>query len=307
MPYRPLVAAALLGLAASAHSAPRLVASIPPVHSLVAAVAGDAAAIELLVPAGRSPHAYALKPSDTRALARAEAVFLAGGASERFLDRALSAVAGGARVVRMTEIDGINLLRARAGGVWRGGKDETAQDHAGDDGDTDPHLWLDPRNAIAFTRAVAEVLAEIDPAQAATYRANARARVATLERLHNGLAETLAPVRDRPYMVFHDAYQYFEARYDLAAAGSIAVDPGRPPGAERIAALRQLIRARGAVCVFIEPQFEPAIARTIVDGTGARPGRLDPLGAGLAAGPSLYPRLLRRLADDLTDCLRDSG
>jgi len=292
----------LLAWAATAAGGPRLVASIPPIHSLVSAVVGERARVDLLVPAGRSPHAYALTPSDTQALANADAVFVGGDVSERFLERPLDAVARDARVVRMTEVPSVELLPARAGGVWGAGEAH-AHDHGHDGVDHDPHVWLDPHNAIAFTRAVAATLAELDRANADTYRANARERIAALERLDERLSERLAPVADRRYMVFHDAYQYLEARYGLRAVGSMTVDPGRPPGGERLASLRGLIREHGAVCVFTEPQFEPALARTIVEGTDARLGELDPLGAGLSPGPALYPELMVSLAGDLRDCL----
>ncbi|MDZ7748919.1 MAG: zinc ABC transporter substrate-binding protein [Halofilum sp. (in: g-proteobacteria)] len=316
---RPLLLALLLVPAAATAAAPRLVASIAPIHSLVAGVTDGVVTPRLLVPGGRSPHAFALAPSDTRALAGADAVFLAGGASERFLERPLASLAADARLVRMSAAPGVRRLAARSGGAWADAHDHDSDhgdqadqpghsEHAGG-GDTtsdaglDPHLWLDPGNAIAFTRAVADALAAMDPAHAGRYRDNATRQVERLRALDATLARRLAPVAGRPYLVFHDAYQYLEARYGLAAAGSITVDPGRPPGARRLAGLRERIRERDIRCLFIEPQFEPAIARTIAQGTPARIAELDPLGAGLEPGPGLYPALMRRLADGLVGCL----
>lgn len=295
----------LLALAAGpAAAAPRLVASIAPIHALVAAVSDGVTTPRLLVPGGRSPHAFALAPSATRALADADAVFLAGGATERFLERPLDTLAGDARVLRMTEVEGVRRLPARGGGVWaRAPEHGYDHDHAAGHGEADPHLWLDPGNAIAFTRAVAAALAGIDPAHAATYRRNAADRIERLRALDRELARRLAPVAGRGYLVFHDAYQYLEARYDLAAAGSVTVDPGRPPGARRLGELRARIRREDIRCLFIEPQFEPAIARTIAEGTPARIAELDPLGAGLEPGPGLYVELMRGLAGDLVGCL----
>ena len=311
-----LAAALLLALAcATAAAGPRVVASIAPVHSLVAGVTGEITAAHLLVPGGRSPHTYALAPSDTRALARAQAVFLAGGSSERFLERPLQSLAGDSAVLRMARAEGVRRLAARSGGTWSKSR-EHGHDHGhgeatggdGRDGQAlDPHLWLDPRNAIAFTRAVADTLARVDPAHAAAYRRNAAARVERLRALDDALAASLAPVADRPYLVFHDAYQYLEARYGLAAAGSITVDPGRPPGARRLGALRERIRAGDIRCLFVEPQFEPGIARTIAEGTGARVATLDPLGAELEPGAELYFDLMRALARDLRGCLLGGG
>jgi len=167
----------------------------------------------------------------------------------------------------------------------------------------DGHLWLDPGNAIAIARAVATELAELDAANAATYRANADAFAKRLATLEQSIAADLAPVRDRRYIVFHDAYQYFERHFGTAAAGSITVSPDRKPGARRISDIRKRLVAQDVVCVFREPQFAPDIVNTIVEGTSARAGVLDPLGANIEPGADAYPTLLRRLADALVGCL----
>lgn len=327
----------LLASAPAAADAPRVVVSIAPLHSLVSAVAGDRADPHLIVPAGQSPHTFSLAPSDARALARADIVFSAGGATDRFLESALDSLAGDAVHARFLDTDGVQTLRARSGGAWRhdhdhaaghddghgetdaaehddGHKDEHGHDddhrdaHDGSSGaEIDPHAWLAPRNAIAFVRAAADQLARIDPEHADGYRANADAAVKRIETVDAALQERLAPVADRPYLVFHDAYQYFERRYGLTPVGSIVVDPGRPPGARRLSELRDRIEAQDVACLFVEPQFEPRIARTIAEGTGAGIAELDPLGAGLPPGPALYPELLQRLGESLWGCLTGSG
>lgn len=320
--------------------APRVVVSIAPLHSLVTAVTGDRTDPHLIVPAGQSPHTFSLAPSDARALARADIVFSAGGEPDRFLERSMDSLAGDAIHARLLDMDGVRTLAARSGGIWRhdhgvaedGGHDgeravepddehadahENGHDHdeghddeaSGESARTsiDPHTWLEPRNAIAFVRGVARRLVRLDPDHADRYRDNAAAAVERIERIDAALAERLAPVADRSYLVFHDAYQYLERRYGLTPAGSIVVDPGRPPGARRLSELRERIETQGAGCLFIEPQFEPRIARTIAEGTGARIAELDPLGAGLPPGPDLYPTLLRRLGASLHACLSGSG
>ncbi len=151
--------------------------------------------------------------------------------------------------------------------------------------------------------AIAQALSAADPANAAAYAGNADKVRADLDRLDAELAETLEPVRDRPFVVFHDAYQYFEDRYGLAAVGAIAVDPQRSPGAARLQDIRAELQERDAACVFAEPQFRPALVETVVEGTGAGTGVLDPLGADLEAGPDQYGMLLRGLARSLADCL----
>jgi len=143
----------------------------------------------------------------------------------------------------------------------------------------------------------------LDPAHAGLYRDNAAAQAASLDRLDAEMAAALAPVRQTPFIVFHDAYHYLEERYGLRAAGAITVTPDQPPGAARLAALRQQINAAGAVCVFSEPQFEPSLVRTLVEGTPARTAVLDPEGANIPDGPDLYPTLMRFNLRSLVDCL----
>jgi zinc transport system substrate-binding protein len=154
-----------------------------------------------------------------------------------------------------------------------------------------------------MARAIAAALAEADPANAAAYAANAEAFAADTSAQAAAIEARLAPLRGRPFIVFHDGYQYLEHRFDLPAAGSIALHDGDAPGTARIAAIRARVLADGVVCAFAEPEFPPALIDTVTEGTGARPGRLDGIGAGLPPGPSLYPALLDGLADGLAACL----
>jgi zinc transport system substrate-binding protein len=256
----------------------------------------------LLVRGGASPHSAALKPSDARALAGAELVFWIGAGLESFLERPLRALAGEARVVGLAAAEGIELLPLRAGGAW-GGHD----DHAAEAAAADMHLWLDPRNAIAMVEVMAAQLAAVDPQRADLYRANAAALKDRLAALDRELAALLRPVAGKPYVVFHDSYRYLEARYGLAPVGSITVSPERAPGAARLSGIRHRIRASGAACVFVEPQFSPRLVGSVVAGTGARTATLDPMGAALADGPELYFELLRANAAALRGCLLAQG
>ena len=167
------------------------------------------------------------------------------------------------------------------------------------------HFWLDPDNAALMVEHIAAVLSEADPDNAAAYTANASATVESLAALEAELETTLAPVADRPFIVFHDAYQYFEHRFGLAAAGSITVSPEVLPGAARIDALRHVIADRNAVCGFAQPNFEPALVGTVTEGTPARAGTLDPEGSALEAGPDLYAELMRGLATAMAECLAE--
>lgn len=180
--------------------------------------------------------------------------------------------------------------------------------HAGHHhGEFNMHIWLDPQNAAALVHEIAEVLSEADPDNATTYEANASALRSRLGALTAELAAELEPVKDKPFVVFHDAYQYFEARFGLKAAGSITVNPDVMPGAERMREIQVRVRELGATCVFSEPQFEPKLVTVATEGTGAGSGVLDPLGAALEDGPELYFELLRGMASSLRDCLSRAG
>jgi zinc transport system substrate-binding protein len=317
---RTAAAAAALSLAAigpSRAEVPAVVASIAPLHSLVAMVMDGVGSPRLLLRGSASPHGYALRPSQRRALAEAWLIVRVGPALEAFLDRPLAAQRKRGRVLDALEIPGMRRYPLRKGGVWQAAEHDHDHDHdhdreKGHDGardadGTDPHIWLDPHNAGTVVAAIARRLAEIDPANAAAYARNAASASATLEALESGLRDTLTPVRDAPFVVLHDGWQYFERAFGLRGAGAIALSPERRPGARRIAALRKHLTAAGVRCVFSEPQFPAAIVETVVRGTGSRTAPLDPLGATLSPGKALYPALMRAMARTIADCLRPAG
>jgi len=299
----PLVFLLLLCLASATAQAEaaRVVATIPPIHSLVAGVTRGVSEPYALIRGGQSPHGYALTTADARALNRAAAVFAAGERIEAFLGRAARSLPSDVEIVWMNRIDGLTLHPSRDGGAW-GGHDEGA--HADHGGDSDDHVWLDPHNAMVFTRHAADLLARIDADHAEAYRANARRQIERLERLDARLRRRLEPIADVPYLVFHDAYQYFERRYGLNAVGAATVDPKRTPGARRLHELGERIEAQAVDCMFAEPQFEPRVIRVIERETAIRTGELDPLGADLEPGPDAYFELLDNLARGLEACLR---
>lgn len=360
-----LLAASVLGLApASAHALEGVVASIKPVHSLVAGVMQGAGEPHLIVRGAASPHTYSLRPSDAAALEASKLVFWVGPGLETFLDGAIDTLGANAAVVELGEAHGLVKLPFREGGPFDAhehgdgheehgaadhghgeaheeaghhdeehdhgetaaaghdhahddeghGHDETAEaehdhdaGHDHDHGGFDTHLWLDPQNAAAMVHEIEEALATADPENAALYAENAEKLEARLDELAVEIAAELAPVKDRPFVVFHDAYQYFENRFGLRAAGSITVNPDVMPGAERLTEIRSRIEELGATCVFAEPQFEPKLVTVATEGTGAGSGVLDPLGATLDDGPDLYFELMRNMASSLRECLASAG
>ena len=302
--YLASIALAATGLASRPAAAqPAVVASIMPVHALAAGVMEGVGAPQIIVRGAASPHSYALKPSEARLLDRAMIVFWIGPIYETFLDKKLKSLASKATVVALMRAPGVTLLGTREGGVWEDDDHGHAKDAKHAENEMDGHLFLDPANAKAMTRAMAEALANADTANAARYEENALRVLARIDALDGELRAILATARKKPYFVFHDAYQYFEKRYGLEAAGSITVTPDRRPGARRLAALREKVASAEAVCVFSEPQFEPSLVKTVVEGTKAKTGILDPLGVDLTPGPDAYFTMMRNLAKAFAACL----
>lgn len=292
---------------------PKVVVSIKPIHSLVAGVMHGVAEPQLLVEGGGSPHGYVLRPSEARMLAHADLVIWVGHSLESFLEKPLATLAHRAQQLELVEALEDQLLPLREGGSWdaheleyqehAGEHEEHATEHEGrhEHGELElnPHLWLSPLLAKQIVAQTATALSAIDPQRRVTYQQNAEQLQQRLDDLHRELAKKLAPVEGVPYVVFHDAYQYFENVYGLNAVGSITVDAERKPGVKRISEIRHKIKAMNARCVFSEPQFEPRMVATILEGTAVRRGVLDPLGADLPRGPDSYFQLLNNLADNL--------
>jgi len=302
-------ALALLGVMSTvAHAEPKVLATIKPLHALAASVMDGVGSPSLLLRASASPHTYALKPSDAQALQKADLIFWIGPDYEAFMAKSMRSLPKSARVLQMSKLPGVTLLATREGGVW---EEEAhghnhghnhAHDAKGHD-EEDMHLWLDPINAKAILAAMSEALGRADAPNAARYATNATAAAAEIDALDAELATKLAPLKDKPFIVFHDAYQYYEKRYGLNAVGSITVTPDRVPGPRRLSDLRKKITEQGALCVFSEPQFTSGLVGTVLSGTKARGGVLDPLGAAAPDGPGGYAGLMRGIANGLSNCL----
>lgn len=334
-----LLATSVLFSASAALAAPEVVASIKPVHSLVAAIMQGVGEPKLIVEGVASPHTFTMKPSNARAVESADMVFWMGPGMEAFLEKPLEALATTATVVELGEADGLTKLPFREGGAFEAHehgheghdhaeseghehahevanenghdhdhghddhaeKPEDAHDH--DHGAFDTHLWLDPENAKAMAVAIEKALAAADPENAQAYAANLETFNRKIDALNKEIIDTIAPVKDKPFVVFHDAYQYFEAHYGIRVAGSITVSPEVMPGAERVKEIHQKVQDLGATCVFAEPQFEPKLVQVVTEGSNAHSGTLDPEGAALKEGPDLYFQLMRSIASNLKDCL----
>ena len=333
---------ALSSLGVSAANADvNVVTSIKPVHSLVSSVMQGVGSPTVIIEGAGSPHTYSLKPSQAKQLQDADLVFWMGDELETFLEGPIQNIAKNAKSIKLIDSHGLKKIKFREGGMFDEhddhddhddhdkeehakddhddhGHDKHAKDdhddhghdkHAKDDhddhghGEFDPHVWLDPINAKAIVHEIEEALVKADPKNAQKYEANADRISGEMDQLVKELRAQLQPVQDKGFIVFHDAYQYFEQRFGVSAIGSITVSPEVMPGAERVSVLRNKIKDLKATCVFSEPQFEPKLLTTLVEGTGARTGVLDPLGASLTKGPDLYFQLVREMARSLKECL----
>jgi zinc transport system substrate-binding protein len=302
-----------------------VVVTIPPIHSLTASIMEGIGEPRLLVKGGSSEHTYAMRPSDARALAGADVVIRVSEHLETFLNKPIASLSGKTKVATLAEIPGIRLLPPREGGAFEthGHEDHASHGHEhgktagsgerakeasakpehGGEAEYDPHLWLDTGNAGLIADQIAETLGQARPEHAAALKANAAKLKERLAALDADLKASAASLKDVRFIVFHDAYQYFEARYGLAAAGSITVSAERQPGAARLKAIRAKITEAASACVFSEPQFEPKLVSRLVEGTKAKTGVLDGLGANLPEGREQYFTMMRNLAASLKSCL----
>lgn len=272
-----------------------VVVTLKPLHGLIADVMAGIGQPRLLTATGADPHSHALRPSEARVLANADVVFWVGPGLEGYLQKPLANLAGGARVLALNRIPGLRQLPARRGGIWSA--------HGGDAYGVDPHVWLDPRNAGAIARYAVTMLSELDPDHEDHYRRNGEAVLAQLNKLERDIYKLLTPVRALPYLVLHDAYQYFEARFRTNGIGAIAITPDRKPSARRISEIRQRLVQGKVHCLFRETNTDANIIETLTEGLDVRLATLDPIGRNITLGSHAYDRILRRLAGNLENCL----
>lgn len=331
---------ALILTAAPVLAAPRVATDIAPVHSLTTQVMEGVGQPDLILPIGASPHAYSMRPSEAAALQDAEIVFWIGESLTPWLERSLETIASEATAVELLGAGASIVLPTRTGATFKVHEDhdehndhDDDDDHAGhakdddhkegdehaedahhdehaedghdehDHGGQDPHAWLDPENAKAWLDVIAESLANADPANAAAYIANANAAKARLDELGGKISAQLTPLHDARFIVFHDAYQYFETRFDTPATGAISLSDAQKPSPARIAELQDLATKEKVACVFSEPQFNSGVVNAVFGGSDVRTGVLDALGASLEPGAEFYAALLTGMAGAMVECL----
>ena len=278
-----------------------IVVSIKPLHSLVSAVAGDSNSVSLLIEGSMSPHNFALKPSHAKLLNNAKVVFYIDNQLESALKRTVIGLPISVRVVRASKFKQLNLLPTRAGDNW----EEDGHDHHNHDhGSNDVHFWLDPNNAVQMVKGITRELSMVYPKNINNYKKNAKNIIKKIKAKDSLIKSQLEPIQDKSFIVFHDAYQYFEKAYGLNSLGSILLDPELPPSPKRIMQIRTKIKSMKPHCVFKEPQFRAKIVDTVIENTNVKVGILDPLGADLESGPQMYTNLLQNISDNLNACLK---
>ena len=300
----------LLSLFSNAQAEIKVVASIKPIHSLVSYVMDGVGTPNIPVDGSSSPHSFQLKPSHAKMLQDADIVFWIGEDLETFLETPLSSIATNAAKITLMELDDIELLKFREKHIFD--KHDDHEEHAEEQaehedhhdehnhGEFDIHFWLDPEIAKVMVKSITRELSDIDVANKSIYKANALKAIGELDELIE--ATKLKINKDASYVVFHDAYQYFEQRFGIEVLGALSVNPEILPGAKQLAEIREVIEHENVKCIFSEPQFNPSIAKTIAADMDVKAAVLDPLGAKLELGKDLYFDLIGDMASSFESC-----
>jgi zinc transport system substrate-binding protein len=282
---------------------PQVTTDIPVTHSLVTRVMAGIGTPDLIVNRGASPHDYSLRPSNAASLEAADLVFWISSELTPWLEGALKTLAADAKVIELMDAKGSTVLPFREGSTF----ETHSHRHKHDEDEhatvnVDPHGWLDPYNGKIWLDVIATELSKIDPENTDIYFDNVSQGKTDIDAVISEIDATLAPFRGTNFIVYHDAYQYFERRFDVLAAGSISMGDVSDPSPARIAEIHQTVEELDMTCVFSEPQFNPELIATVVDGTKARARVIDPLGTRLTLGADLYLNLLRNIAQTMASC-----
>jgi zinc transport system substrate-binding protein len=297
----------------------KVVASIKPIHSLASYLMDGVGKPDLIVDGYASPHGFAMKPSHAKMLQNADLIFWIGEDLESFLEKPLNSIAKKAEKIELMEIKGLNKLEFRERNIFEGHDDHGHDEHKEDEhkehghkedkhddhhehahGEHDPHIWLDPMNAKVILKEMAEHLIENDQENASTYKANLKKALKDLDKLTKKVKSELN--KDFKSIVFHDAYQYFEKRFDVNVLGAFTVNTDVLPGAEQLSEIREIIEHDKVSCVLSEPQFNPDIINAVAKDMNIKTGVLDPLGATLTPGKTLYFDLISNMSKSFKSC-----
>ena len=317
----------------SANADLKVVASIKPIHSLASYLMDGIGKPDLIVDGYSSPHGFALKPSHAKMLQDADIIFYVGEGLENFLEKPLKSIAKKAEKIELMEIKGLNKLKFRERNIFDGhddhGHDEDGHkeddhddhkheedghkeddhdDHGHDEhgheghahGEYDPHIWLDPENAKVILNEMVEHLIENDAKNASAYKSNLNKALKDIDGLLKSVKSELN--KDFKSIVFHDAYQYFEERFNVNVMGAFTVNTDVMPGAEQLSEIREIIEHDKVSCIFSEPQFNPDIINAVAKDMKIKTGVLDPLGATLNPGKDLYFDLIKNMSKSFKGC-----
>jgi zinc transport system substrate-binding protein len=294
-----------LGLTpAQAAESPRVLTTIKPLQQIAAAVMHGIDNPGLLMEPGASPHTYALRPSDRRALAQAERIYWIGPELELFLEDLLERQNNAVALLHVPKMAVREQLQSH--NFQPEQKSTTSeQEHSDhhDHGSLDAHIWLSPTNARVIARKMATDLSELYPQQIDLLQSNLATFEQRLTAMDTALQARLAPLKDKPYFVFHDGYGYFEDYYGVRPWGIFSLSHEVQPGARHVNLLRQQLQTAGPSCVFTEPQFTPRLVNSLTQGLPVSIGVLDPLGDAIDIGPEGYALTIEAIAGTLADCL----
>ena len=301
-----LTSALALTVGVASADVPKVVVDIAPVHSLVSKVMNGLGKPNLIIPSEASPHEYQLKPSDAKAIQESILIFWIGEDLTPWLEKSLETLPNDASITTLLEVDGIELLDFRESALFEAHDHSDHSDHDDHDdhahGEHDPHAWLSPGIAKVWLNVIASKLSEKDPSNASTYFSNASSASKDLDALSDEINDILDPIRDEKFVVFHDAYQYFEKHFNISASGAISLGDASDPSPARVKEIKDRVENEDIHCVLAEPQYKVGLVKAVIEGTHANMAVIDPLGVGLEAGPTLYDKLIRNLATNLSKC-----
>jgi len=294
----------------------KVVTSIKPIHSITSYIMDGVGSPDLIVDGYNSPHNFQLKPSHAKMLQNADLVIFVGEGIEEFLEKPLESIAKDAKKFALLEQSGFKKLKFREKNIFeehddhddhdkKAKKKDDHDDHGHDDhghghGEYDPHIWLDPINAKAMIKKITKLLSKMDKENSSTYKSNSKKAIKEIDMMVKEIKSEMN--KDLKFVVFHDAYQYFENRFDISVLGALTVNTDVLPGAEQLSEIREVIEHENVNCIFSEPQFNPDIINAIAMDTNVKTGILDPLGATLEPGKDLYFDLIRNISKSFKGC-----